>query len=188
MKPKFLVSAKKGLVGDFGIEELQTPMLLVTQFAGIKLSADYSVLVDSTDGAFGKAIKRDKFTGELGETSVVKLNGLPQDYLVVFGLGRAQRFGCGAIREMVRSVINSAVRRRVSRVTIPVIPNRTTSSNLTLNQTAHIMKCVAIDVLGAKKSDKELEVEFVCTPQAKRHIQAGLRRQRRSRGCDPCQT
>lgn len=188
MKPKFLVTAQSGLGGDYGIEQIQTPMLMVTQFAGMRISTDYTKLVDSTDGAFAKALKRDKFTGEVGETSIVKLKGLPQDHLAVVGLGRAQQFGCGVIREMMRDVISCAVSKKVSRVTIVFVPNRTTSGTLSLNQTAHIMKCVAIDVLESKRSQSELEIELICNPQAKRHIQAGLRRQRRSRGCDPCHT
>jgi leucyl aminopeptidase len=185
MKAKFTVTAGLKLGDDHSIQFVETPMLMVTQFAGMRISADFKALIDSTDGAYAKAVKRGKFTGDAGQSVVVALGrqNLPQDSLVVIGLGRAQPFGCREIRMMMRKVVDAAVSKRVDKVTIPFLPRRTTSSNLSLSQTAHIMRCVAVDVLESKKSDRELEIEFYCTSQARRHVQSGLDRKRR---CHPC--
>lgn len=187
MKPKFLVNGLLANGDDHGIEVIETPMLQVAQFAGIRISSDYNSLVKSSEGRFHDALVDADFTGDLGQSAVVSLRDLdlPQKYLAVIGLGRAQQFSCKAVREMARATVNAACVRRVSRVTIPVLPHRTSAANLTLNQSAHIMKCVIEDLLGQKKSDRELEIEFVCTPQAVRHLKKGLDRRRR---CRPCQT
>jgi hypothetical protein len=66
------------------------------------------------------------------------------------------------------------------------MPNRLTSSRLGLTPTAYIIKCVAEDVLAQKEGDGVLEVELVCTPHAKRHLEAGLKMQRRKPACTPC--
>ena len=185
MKAKFTVAAGLTLGEDRSITFAETPMLMVTQFAGMRVSTDYSALIDSTDGAYAKAVKRGKFTGDAGQSIVVSLGrqNLPQEYLVVIGLGRAQKFGCSEIRSLMRLVVEAAIAKRVDKVTIPFLPKRTTASNLTLAQTAHIMRCVAIDVLENKRSDRELEIEFFCTAQARRHLLKGLNRKRR---CHPC--
>ena len=189
MKPKFTVSGTLAINDGAGIETIETPMLLVTKFAGMKISRDYDGLEETTEGALGKALKKDSFTGELGEHVVTKLGkGYAQERLLIIGLGRAQQFACAGVRELVKTAVNAAVRRRVSKISIPFVPNRTTSGNLTLSSTAHILRSVAIEVLEAKKSDGVLEIELVCSSQAKRHIEAGLRKQVRKnkKTCDPC--
>lgn len=187
MKAKFSVSGTLTAKDGFGIERIETPMLLVTKFAGMNLSRDYADLEAATGDALKRALHKNSFTGELGEYASVKTpDGCLPDRILLVGLGRAQQFSCAGVRELVKTAINAAVRRKVSRISIPVVPNRTTRGNLTLSSTAYIMKSVASDVLEKKKGDGEFEIELVCSAQAKRHLQAGLRRQRRKTACDPC--
>ena len=188
MKAKFSVSGILTAKDGYGIERIETPMLLVTKFAGMNLSRDYADLEAATGDALNRALHKTSFTGDLGEHVVVKTpEGCLQERILLVGLGRAQQFSCAGVRELIKTAVNAAVRRKISRISVPVVPNRTTRGNLTLSSTAYIMRSVAADVLEKKKGKGELEIEFVASPQAKRHLLAGLQRQRRKTACDPCE-
>ncbi len=189
MKAKFLVSATLGAGNKkSGVEQVVTPMLMVAKFSGMNLSADLNGLVESTDGRIQDELAKNGFRGDQGESLTIDLGADSKQKLVLFvGLGKAGSFDCGTVRDTIKLAVDSAVAAGAERLSIPIMPNRLTSASLGLQPTAHIIKCVADDVLAAKRGDGELEIELVTSPHGKRHVEAGIKKVRRSaRPCGVC--
>ncbi len=163
-----------------GIDAISTPMLMLAKFSGMNLPAEVQRFVDS-DARIGETLSRRGFKGELREHVTVQLGDKSKQQRVLFiGLGHsARKFDCGTIRDAIKTAIHRAVAHRVARLSIPIFPNRVTRTSLGYEPTAHIIKCVATDLLAAKKGDGTLEIELICIPQAERHVKSGLARERR---------
>ena len=58
MKAKFSVSGILTAKDGYGIERIETPMLLVTKFAGMNLSRDYADLEAATGDALNRADRK----------------------------------------------------------------------------------------------------------------------------------
>ena len=160
-------------------ENIQTDMLLIGKFAGMKLSegAHHMLLSSIADD-------EPEFTGEECEFKLVDAPAnSPQKKILFFGLGRAQRFGSHILRKLAETLVDQALSAGCSKITIPVLPNRLTQGNITLSATAHIISCVARSKLEKMEGSKTLTIEFACTPQARRHLQAGVRARRRHSDC-----
>jgi len=161
-------------------ENIQTDMLLIGKFAGMKLSEGaHSILSSSTVGG-----DDTEFTGDENEYKLVDAPaGSPQKKILFFGLGRAQRFGSHILRKLAETMVDQAIAAGCDKITIPVLPNRLTQGNITLSATAHIISCVARSKVEQMEGAKTLTIEFACTPQARRHLQAGVRARKRHADC-----
>ncbi|MBX3073411.1 hypothetical protein KF728_21595 [Candidatus Obscuribacterales bacterium] len=186
MKAKFTVSATLKAGKDrVQAPEPVTPMLMLAKFSGMNLAADLKGLVASSEEKVSEQLSTSGFTGELGEHLTITLGEKSkQKKVLIVGLGKAGRFDCGTVRDTIKVAMNRVVAARCERITIPIMPDRLTSSSLGLMPTAHIIKCVAEDVLEAKDGDGVVEIELLTTPQGKRHVNAGLAKERRSK--KPC--
>lgn len=158
-------------------DDIQTDMLLIGKFAGMALSGGaHNILLSSS-----LSDDEPDFTGDEGEFKVVDAPAdSPQKKILFFGLGRAQKFGSHILRQLARTLVAQALEHGSGKVTIPVLPNRLTRGNITLSTTAHIIACIVRSETAAIEGDKSLVVEFACTPQARRYIQAGIRAGRHS--------
>lgn len=188
MKAKFLVSAALGAgKKKSGVEQVVTPMLMLAKFSGMNLSADLEGLVESTDGLIQDKLAASGFKGSAGESLTIKLApGSKQKHVLFVGLGKAGRFDCGTVRDTIKLAVDNAVATGSERLSIPIMPNRLTSTSMGLMPTAHIIKCVADDVLAEKKGDGTLEIELITSPHGKRHVEAGVKKARKKSGSRPC--
>jgi|AGTN01.3.fsa_nt_gi Cytosol aminopeptidase family, N-terminal domain. len=187
MKSKFSVSKQLRAGSEQGVEQVETPLLMIAKFAGANNSGfDLSALV--SQGTFSDEKLKDRgFRGNLGEQLTLTLgeDSAPKKVLFI-GLGKSGSFNCATIRDIIKVAVNRAVALKADKLSIPIFPNRMTSASLPLRGTAHIIRCVADDVLATKKGDATLEIEIVCTPQAARHVEAGLDCKRRGKACGSC--
>jgi len=155
---------------------------MLGKFSGTNLSAELQKFL-AADKRISETMAVRGFTGELGEHCSIALGEKSLQGRVLFvGLGKSGSFDCGTVRSTTKLGVNRALAHRCERLTIPIFPNRLTSGNLGLLPNAYIIKCVAEDVLAGKKGDGTLEIELLCTPHARRHVEAGLAKQRRSTG------
>lgn len=154
-------------------------MLLIGKFAGMKLSEGAQHILLSS-----LAENEPEFTGEDSEFKLVDAPAnSPQKKILFFGLGRAQRFGSHILRKLAETMVDQAIAAGCTKITIPVLPNRLTQGNITLSATAHIISCVARSKLEKMEGSQTLTIEFACTPQARRHLQAGVRARKRHADC-----
>lgn len=189
MKAKFIVSATlKAGKERSDVKEPVTPMLMLAKFSGMNLAADLKGLVASAEQRITDELAEKSFKGELGEHLTITLGEKSkQKKVLIVGLGKAGRFECGTVRDTIKLAMNRVVASRCERITIPIMPDRLTSTSLGLMPTAHIIKCVAEDVLATKKGDGVIEIELLTTPHGKRHVLAGLNKERRNpKPCGVC--
>ena len=176
MKAKFSVSS--GLNGQSGgIENIRTPLLMLTKVTGLALGPGPDTIDRSLDGRLSAKMKARDFKGELGETITLKLGAdATQQNVVLVGIGSAAKFDNRALCRIVRLVVDRAIKLGVGKISIPIAPNRMTQFNLNLRGTAHIIREIVEQKLADESLPKDgvLEVELVASPQAKRHLEAGL--------------
>ena len=184
MKSNFTVSSTLRAGAEHGLEGHGTPLLLLAKFQGMALGDDLRKIVRKP--IVSQSLKSNDFSGNLGESVVIGMDGEGgPDRILFAGMGNARSFDCATIREIMTLAVKRAVEQKCDRLSIPILPNRLTSTRLPLRGTVHIMKSVASSILEESPGDGVLNIEFVCTPQAKRHVQAGLDC-RRKKDCHVC--
>lgn len=186
MKAKFIVTSSLGYAPAHGLENISTPMLMLTKVAGTAPGDGVRAVDKSLDGLISKRIGKVGFKGDLGEHLAFSVGGSkPQENVLLVGLGRAAKFDTKALCQVVGLALDQALAKKAPRLSIPILPNRLTDLNL--QGTAHIIKAAVERKLAKVSGDKELEIELLCTPQAKRHIEAGLATSHAKKGSsDPC--
>lgn len=171
----FTFNPSMGTKEDPGIENLETGMLVLTQMAGSHLSRGMQKIDELLCGGLSKALGSESFTGQAGESVLLdcrKIDACKQDYILVVGLGELSKFKGYSICGLMRLTLEAAVKTGVGKITLPVFPNRQTEAILNLAGSAAI---IAFRVATFKSQLPELEeLEFFCTPQAKRHLERGL--------------
>lgn len=186
MKAKFIVSATlKAGKGREQTAEPVTPMLMLAKFSGVNLAADLKGLVASSEERVTEELAESGFKAELGDHLTISLGEKSkQKKVLIVGLGKPGSFDCGTVRDTIKVAMDRVVASKCNRITIPIMPDRLTSSSLGLMLSAHIIKCVAEDVLETKEGDGVVEVELLTTAHGKRHVNAGLAKERRTK--KPC--
>ncbi len=175
MKAKFIVTTSLGRAPQLGLEKVSTSMLMLTKVAGTTPGDGIRAVDQSLDGLISKRVGKVGFKGDLGEHLTFSIGAnKPQENVLLVGLGRASKFDTKALCQVVGLAVDQALAKKAPRLSIPILPNRLTDLNL--QGTAHIIKALVERKLAKVKGsqDAELEIELVCTPQAKRHIEAGL--------------
>jgi hypothetical protein len=173
MQVKFNISPT--LNSEGGMQSVRTPMLMLTKIQGMGLGAGPKAIDSICDGLLSQALEERGFKAELGEAVTVEIGpDCAQQNLVMMGLGSVQNFTPCGLAEVIDKAIEQAVEKGCRKLTIPVVANRLTALNINLMGTAHIVRRSAERKLAPIESDEEFEIEFVCTSQAKRHIQKGL--------------
>ncbi|HEY9870895.1 MAG TPA: M17 family peptidase N-terminal domain-containing protein [Candidatus Obscuribacterales bacterium] len=162
------------------VAETRTDLLMLTKLEGMPLGPTPTAVDRALGGLISREAKRSGFTGELGQQLLVEIDPqshpqCPQRYILLVGLGSPQKF-CGKVAcQVFRLVIDKALELGVEHVTIPFAPNRMTVSSLNLKGTAHILREVVDEKLSGRKGRQSLkEIQLLCTPQARKHIQDGL--------------
>lgn len=175
---KISIVPTMGKSGSLEIPEIRTDLLMLTKLAGMPLGPTPSALDRALDGLILRKMKDADFTGEQGQHLLVDLGRRkhPQRAILLVGLGNPQKFNGKVACQVFRLLIDQALEQGVAHAVIPFAPNRMTVSSLNLKGTAHILREVVDERLsgrkGARASLKEIQV--ICTPQARKHIQEGL--------------
>jgi len=173
MQVKFTISPTLNTEG--GVQSVRTPMLMLTKIQGMGLGAGPKAIDSCCDGLLTQSIEEQGFKGGLAESVTVELGeGSLQQNLVMMGLGTVHKFNPCGLAEVFEVAIDRTIEKGCNKLTIPVVANRLTALNINLRGTAHIVRQAAERKLAGIESDQTLEIEFVCTAQAKRHIQQGL--------------
>jgi len=192
MTPKFTVLAKMGKPSSPGVAELPTDLLLLTKVAGMALGPGPSAVDESLRGLISRKVEQRKFRGELAKSIRFDLDpevhsDRPQRHVLLVGIGSSKTFDRDAACQVFGELIDQALRLGVEHVTIPFPANRTTGLTLNLKGTAHILREIVEEKIAElDKPAKLKEIVIFCTPQAKAHIQAGLRAPLRSQGGCHC--
>lgn len=171
VKFSILTSSKQ----DGGVEDVRTPMLMLTKIQGMGLGAGPRAVDNVHDGMLTQAIDEQGFKGTLAEVLTVDLgdSGL-RNHLLLMGLGPVELFTPCGLSDVIEAALDAALEKGVRKLTVPVVANRMTSFSINLLGTAHIIRQTAERKLSSINSDDTMEIEFLCRPQAKRHITEGL--------------
>lgn len=160
----------------------RTPMLLIGKLAGQGLGSHYQALDQTLNGIITKAMDARNFSGKLKEYFLVPLQALTgtPDNLLVVGLGNIEKFEPKILTQVIELAVATTVNNGLSKLSVPILPNRQTQG-INLRGQAHLIKRAAQLMLEAgvfKNREGDFEIELVCTPQAKTHLQKGLACQR----------
>jgi len=166
----------------------ETPMLVLGTMSGMGLGSQIADLDQHLGGVIAAEISKKGFQGDLGKNFVLELDqpGAPENVLVL-GLGSPAKFDRKAITRAIQIAVSRAVKLGCSKLTIPILPNRQTQGTLNLRGQAYIIR-EAVEKKLKELEEKEgtLEIEFLCTPQAKSHLAKGLACKRMSADGECC--
>ena len=173
MKLKISLTTSIRTQDSLGLNE--TPMLLLCKLAGHGLGSHIQTLDQAVGGLISSEVDKTNFRGNRGEYFVLDIDqeDAPQSVMLV-GLGTQDKFDSGAIVQLVELAVEEAVKRGCSKVSVPILPNRQ-AQGINLRGQAHLIKVTAERKVASLRVDEgELEIELVCAPQAKAHLQKGL--------------
>jgi len=170
----FVFNPSMGTKQDPGIENLQTDLLVLTQMSGSHMSHGMQKIDERLSGELSSAMKEAGFAGHAGESVLVdcrKIENACQKFILVVGLGDLAHFKGYSVCGLMRRTLEVAKEHSVAKLTLPVFPNRQTEAVLNLAGSGAIIAC-RVATFGELPDLKE--IEFFCTPQARRHLQKGL--------------
>lgn len=169
----FTLNGCIGTQEDPGVENIVTDLLVLGEMANSRQPA-----IDAIDAKIGgkiaAAVAEQKFTGQAGESILVKVAepGSSQKYVLIIGLGDLAHYNGRTVCGFTRKVLEVAKELGVEKVSIPFFPNRQTEDEVSLAATAATMVCRVNMFLPSLPNLKE--IELLSTPQARRHVQDGL--------------
>lgn len=173
MQVKFTISPT--LNSEGGVQSIRTPMLMLTKIQGMGWGAGPKAIDASCDGLVMRTLDQQGFRADLAEAITIALGpDSPQQYLVLMGLGTVQNFNPCGLGDVIDKAVDEALQKGCFKLTVPIVAHRLTALNINLRGTAHIVRRSVERKLAEVESDQQFEIEFVCTAQAKRHIQQGL--------------
>lgn len=158
-----------------------TDLLVLTVFQNTLLGEGPSLLDSELHGALTREIGDHAFKGELGEQLLLDTSNLSNSRIkkvLILGLGKSDTWGQPVICAAYKRMLEVAGKTGAKRLTIPVFPNRLTGKSMSLSAMFAVFACRLLQSTPASEASLD-EVEIVCTQQAKRHIESGLK--------DPCQ-
>lgn len=162
--------------------KLRTDLLMITKVAGLELGPNVQPMLDATlDGLIRQKVQLTHFKGDLAKTlrfdvqAETSTETTSPRHVVVIGIGGVEAFDHQAACKVFGEFIDEAFRLGVEHGTVVFHPKRATGASLNLKGTAHILKVVVAQKFAALKEPVALkEIAVLCTPQAERHIKAGL--------------
>jgi len=185
MRAKFVITTK-GKSFEDGLQEHDTDMLMLTKLNGVPLGAGPRAIDQLTNGLLTQRMEATGFNAQVGEVVSISLPaGFHQKHVLLVGLGTTTRFDQCTLAEAIGAAVTQAIKDGSTKLSIPVVGHRLLALRLNLRGTAHIVRNAAERVLAAHPSTARFDIEFICGPQAKRHLEKGLSIPRRQRK-DPC--
>lgn len=169
MEAKYIVTPSLGPKEDLGLENIQAELLLLTKMNGVGFGPGPKAVDQKVGGALTGTLRKEKFVGKVGESVVIDIDD--QSGIIVVGLGSSSQFEVRSLCKAVSVAVDKALELD-RRLTIPFVPDAL--SGIKITGQVHIIREVVAAKLSEHPEEGEFEVEFVCSRQAKRHIEAGL--------------
>jgi len=175
--PRFILSTSGT---SQSARELRTDLLLLTAMSHMGLGSFAATLDRSLNGLLSKKIADSGFSGKLGEHLLIDLKNLGHkrqspSYILLVGLGHPADFSLRTACGLFRLSLDRAAELGVRRLTIPFLTHRLTAERMNLRGTAAVLRCRVQERLSKPHQLGALEeIEILCSPQAKRHVQQGL--------------
>jgi hypothetical protein len=172
-----VLGRKAKLVPEF----FDTDMLVLTQTEGTRAGGYVKLLDEHLGGAIAKAKEQAGFRGVRGSSLLLDLdkeglNPARPRYIFLVGLGKYKDFALPVVCGMTRMVLEKAAELLVERVSIPIGSNRLTQESLNLIGTGSIIHCRLEERYAQHGGIGDLkELKILCTPQARKHLEEGLR-------------
>lgn len=172
-----VLGRKAKLVPEF----FDTDMLVLTQMEGTQAGGYFKLLDEHLGEAISRAKEKAGFHGARGSSHLLDLSkeGLNRDrprYIFLVGLGKSKDFTLPVVCGMTRMVLEKAAELLVERVSLPISSNRLTQQSLNLIGTGSIINCRLEERYAQHGSIGDLkELKILCTPQARKHLEEGLR-------------
>lgn len=160
---------------DRGVASINTDMVLLTKVFGTGMGPGVVSFDKLLGGRIAKRIEQKGFKGQLGEHLSLKLgDGFNQKCAFVVGLGPASKYDECGLRAVIKTAVEHSLKYGYTKLSVLIVPKSQLS--LSVTGTAFAIKEAVEEQLAAIAAKKEgtLEVELVCTPQAKRYIEKGL--------------
>jgi len=163
---------------DYGLEYDHADLLIFTKVSDSDLGGGPRHFDDKHGGIVSRTINESGFRGEVQEVLEVELPSVGPSArtrrIAVIGLGRAQ----GVTRKSMCGLFNQALalahRHNAHSLLIPVFPWRTSAAALNLKATGAILRCLVEERKRRGTLGNLQEITLLSTPQARRHIEAGL--------------
>jgi hypothetical protein len=184
MKAKFTLTTSTSKQVLLGLTP--TPLLILGKLQTTGLGSHIQSLDHSLGGAISEQVQELNFRGERGESFMLTLKdeGAPENVLVV-GLGSLDKFDHNAIKQVVETAVDTAVAKRLPKITFPIPPNRQTK-DINLRGQANIIRQAVEKRLLEHKGRGEIEIEILSAPQAKAQLARGLACKRRGKDGTCC--
>jgi len=175
MKAKYTVNPSLKSKGpDGGVDAIRTDMLLLTKVFGTGLGPGVVAFDKLLGGRISKRMEQKDFKGQLGEHLSLKLgDGYAQKSVLVVGLGNASKYDECTLRSVIKLAVEHAIKYGYKKLSVPIVPKSQLS--LSVTGTAFSIKEAVEEQLALTPGGAgTLEVELVCTAQAKRYVEKGL--------------
>lgn len=168
-------------LGKHAVEDIPTDIVLIPMLYKMSVPASLKASKPDVADEIIQAIKGNGFEGKRGtslpvETSLPDSQGFGKRVILLAGLGRPQCFDANVAESVFGSLIDEAIERGVTEVTIPFIANRMTKQCLNLKGTAHRLKKAVLSRFSRLDKPVALKtIKIYCSPQARSHIEKGLK-------------
>jgi hypothetical protein len=152
-------------------------VLLLCTVAGTGLGPTTRAVDDNLDGLITRKLRGKKhgFTGEVGQLLSIAPKKAAAKRISLVGLGEMATLQPRNLCKAIHVTVEDALKRGDTHLAIPVVSN--SMSQIRLKGQAKIIREVVESLLlSAANRDMEgtFEVEILCTPNAKHHIEEGL--------------
>jgi hypothetical protein len=155
------------------LKELTTDLLVIDLHERMRLGGGPKEIDTMLDGAIGRAIAEQEFSGTLGDSIIIPQPSASIGNILVVGVGKAAQYQRSTLCGFIRFVLETAVLVGAKKITLPIFPGRL--DEVSVSGTLAVIRCRVSQFAAAPTGIGNLkEIEFLCAPQARRQIVEGL--------------
>lgn len=178
-EPKMPRFSFETTMGRRALDDIVTDMVLVAKLSSQRVPECLQAKTPAIGELIRQRIIDRGFEGRQGEKLLVETglqdsSSANQRRVLLVGIGRPEKFGAEIAYQTFAILIKQAIALGVRNVTIPFIANRATESSLNLKGMAYQLKRALNDETELATSQLQ-EIQIFCTPQARYHIEEGLK-------------
>lgn len=179
------------LLGKQPLETIESDLTLITLVQGMRIPSSLHAMDKQVGTTIRQTINDQHFTGRRGHSLLFDVplpGGQSKRNILLAGIGRADAY-CGEVAcEVFGTLFDKALETGAESVVVPIVPNRATSGCVNIRSTVIKLRRMLAQKIAAHDGPVKLkEVQFYCTPQAKRQVQLGIDHvlpTRPATGCD----
>jgi len=170
-------------------------LVLITVMAGHKLPLIGLWLDECLDNQLSTQLREQAFNGQRGQSCLLAVsqhavspgqavtpNVCRLKHVLVVGLGNFREFHSHTLCGLIRMTLEVAAANKAEKLCIPIAPNRMSSNTISLSGTGAVLNCRLWQ--SSLNGTVPSEIEILCSPQAKPHIEKGL--SVTEPRCNPC--